>query len=128
VLKSRSDAFNEDGGGKMAFGAYGTDGRRFSIHGASVKMRTPRKSCIVASSAAAEKKKTVPINKIPVRLVPLSNVKAVTSKIGSRDNVGYKLGGSRVNVHAYPIEAGLQQDAGGPCQSYISRAEDLDEI
>jgi hypothetical protein len=52
------------------------------------KMRTPRKSYIVASNTAAEKKKKVPISKIPVSFVPLRNVKAVRSKIGSQDNVG----------------------------------------
>jgi hypothetical protein len=60
-----------------------------------IKMRTPRKSYTVASNAAAEKKKKVLIiGKIPVRLVPLPNVKAVTSKIGSRNNAGYKLVGA----------------------------------
>jgi hypothetical protein len=59
-----------------------------------VNMRTLRKSYTV------QKKKKVPISKIPVISVPLPNVKAVRSKIGCRDNVGYKHGGSHVKLDA----------------------------
>jgi hypothetical protein len=74
-----------------------------------VKMRTPRKSYTVASNAAAEKKKKVTVSKIPVRLVPLQNVKAVTSKRGSRDNVSYKPGGSHVKMHIQKLVSSKTQ-------------------
>jgi hypothetical protein len=64
-----------------------------------VEMRTPRKSYTVAFNAAAEEKK------FPGRLVPLPNVKIMRSKIGSRDKVGYKPGGSHVKMHTQKLDS-----------------------
>jgi hypothetical protein len=85
-----------------------------------VEMTTPRISYTVASNTAAEKKKKVPISKIHGCLVPLPNVKAVTSKIGSQDNMGYQPGGSHVKIHTQKLDVSKTQVAcakvilGGP--------------
>lgn len=81
-----------------------------------VKMTTPRKSYIVASNTAAEKKKKVPIIKIHVCLVPLPNVKAVTSNIGSCDNVCYQPSGSGVKIHIQKLDFSKMQ---GVCAKVI---------
>jgi hypothetical protein len=86
-----------------------------------INMRTPRRSYTVA---AAEKKKKVPISKIPVNLGPFPNAKAVRSKMVSGQCGLQAWWEPRKDAHP---EAGLQQDAGGPCQSYIGRTNNLDE-
>jgi predicted nucleotidyltransferase len=77
----------------MNFGAYGTDGMRSSSHVVSCQDENTKEILHCSFSAAAKKKKIL-ISKIPVCLVPLPNVKAVTSKIESRDSMGYKLVGA----------------------------------
>jgi hypothetical protein len=74
-----------------------------------VKMSTQMKSNTVASNTAAEKNKKVLISKIPVYLAPLPNVKAVRSKIGSQDDMGYKSGGSHVKMHTQKPDSSKTQ-------------------
>jgi hypothetical protein len=66
------DAFNDDGGGEMTFGAYLVGDPASMEFPATI--RTLRKSYTVASNAAAEEKKKVLISKIPMCLVPLPDV------------------------------------------------------
>jgi hypothetical protein len=73
------------------------------------KTTTPRISYTVASNAAAKKKKKVPISKIQVCLVLFPHVKAVTSKIGSWDNVCYPPCGSHVKSHTQKLDFSKMQ-------------------
>jgi hypothetical protein len=73
-----------------------------------VNMRTPTESYTIASNAAAKKTK-LSISKIPVSLMPLPNSKEIRSKIGSRDDVGYKAGGSHVKMDAQNLDSSRMQ-------------------
>jgi hypothetical protein len=74
-----------------------------------VRMREPGNPCDVATTSTADRIK-VPTSKIPVGLVPLPNVKAVTAKVATRSNIRHKPHGDHVTIFVDP-QAQLKQHA-----------------